>query len=134
MCVLGSLGSRQDVSRVFILVPHSDEDRTLTWEYLLLITALGKTNFFLFFFWLTYILVNLKSQNHYNQLNATQRHMLYHNVNKHSFLPNMAPLKALHSSLTPLSGLPALELPLGTKGSTGTEPFHRFTLDYEGQK
>lgn len=91
MCVLGSLGSRQDVSRVFILVPLSDEDGTLTWEYLLLITAIGKTNYLRFFFWLTYILVNLESQNHYNQLNVTLRHMLYHNVNNPFFLPNMAP-------------------------------------------
>lgn len=134
MCVLGSLGSRQDVSHVFILVPLSDEDGTLTWEYLLLITAFGKTNYLRFFFSLTYILVNLESQNHYNQLNVALRHMLYHNVNNPFFLSDMAPLRALHFSLTPLSGLPALELPLGTKGSTSSEPFHRSSLDYEGQK
>lgn len=63
MCVLGSLGSRQDVSHVFILVPLSDEDGTLTWEYLLLITALGKTNYLRFFF-----LVNL----HFSQFRESK--------------------------------------------------------------
>lgn len=117
----------------FLLAPHSNEDRTVNWEYFVLIAAVSfQVNGFFPASFTILLYLELKPL---TNLKTKLNHMLYHKVKKEKFPFLFFPVSSARrfdSSVHRL--LVFLIASAGNRGSIGSEPFCRVSVYDEAQK